>query len=124
MLPLVLLDLLPLFAGRRVIWCIDSAVSLSAVAVSSARAVPADKPIAAAKFRRSWAHVDIWHEFIDPAGHWSDGVSRQLWRDPFCQQYGLPTCERRLDVSWRQEDLLGIWHRAQAFPAATSCTGQ
>ena len=50
MLPLVLLDLLPLFAGRRVIWCIDSAVSLSAVAVSSARAVPADKPIAAAKF--------------------------------------------------------------------------
>ena len=111
MLPLAVLALYPKLAGRRVLWFLDNTVSLYSVVKGSAKSPALDRAIAVTKFLQGVFHIQVWFEFVDSKGNWSDGISRQLAADDFAQRHGFSISELAPDATLWTADLQAVWQR-------------
>ena len=74
-----------------------------------------DRSISIAKFLQGVFKIQIWFEFVDSKGNWSDGISRLLQDDPFAYQHNFPVSELVPDATFWAEDLEILWHRILAM---------
>ena len=74
-----------------------------------------DRSISIAKFLQGVFKIQIWFEFVDSKGNWSDGISRLLQDDPFACKHNFPVSELVPDATFWAEDLEILWHRILAM---------
>ena len=115
MVPLTLLHLRKQLAGKRIIWFLDNSVSLHSIIKGSARDAALDRSIAIVKLLQGHAHIEIWYEFVDSEGNWSDGISRRLAADPFARAHGFPISELIPDAEWWLGDIQATMERIRAL---------
>ena len=52
---------------------------------------------------------------MDSKGNWSDGISRELGKDPFIAQHGFSAEEFFIDPAWWTAELATVWKWVQDF---------
>ena len=115
MILLVFLEWHRLLRFRRVLWFLDNTVSLHSIIKGSAGHAALDRAIAVANFCTGWCKVTTWYEFVDSKGNWSDGISRELGKDPFIAKHGFSAEEFFIDPAWWTAELATVWRWVQDF---------
>ena len=76
--------------GRPVLWFEDNAAVLAGLVKGSSSTADLDQGVAVIHLLLAALQVRVWFEYVESAANWSDGVSRELEKDPWAQANGFP----------------------------------
>ena len=94
MLPWTILHLGPkVLRGRRVLWFVDNTSALYAAIKGSSKHPAVARAIAFASFAQFHWDFQVWFEFVDSKGNWSDSISRELGADDFAARHAFSTSQ-------------------------------
>ena len=111
MLPILLYEEHARIAGRDVMWLVDNTAALGGI-VKGASGLAVSELLIAAFWMKAFAlQVRLWIEYIDSAGNWSDGISREFGNDPYSQKHHFETRRIGEPMQWFTTDVKHAWER-------------
>ena len=111
MLPILLYEENERIAGRDIIWLVDNTAALGGI-VKGASGLAVSELLIAAFWMKAFAlQVRLWIEYIDSAGNWSDGISREFGNDPYSQKHHFDTRRIGEPMQWFTTDVKHAWER-------------
>ena len=109
MLPILLYEENERIAGRDIIWLVDNTAALGGI-VKGASGLAVSEMLIAAFWMKAFAlQVRLWVEYIDSAGNWSDGISREFDKDPYSQKHHFDTRRIGEPMQWFTTDVKHAW---------------
>jgi hypothetical protein len=109
MLPLAMLAMPELFRGRSVVWYVDNTSAMAAFVTGACTNEHLERIVALFWLCSFRLKCSVWLEWVDSESNWSDGLSRELSRDPFVQEHGFTTSEVKPDITWWNLPLTEVW---------------
>ena len=98
-----------MIAGRDIIWLVDNTAALGGI-VKGASGLAVSEMLIAAFWMKAFAlQVRFWVEYIDSAGNWSDGISREFDKDPYSQKHHFDTRRIGEPMQWFTTDVKHAW---------------
>ena len=115
MLPITLMNFRNIFAGRDVLWLCDNTTALYSIVKGTARGPQLDCIVAVFHFLLYFLNVRCWLEWVGSNSNYSDGISRELDKDPFSTAHGFELRPMWCPQSLWFQPLRVMWKRCQQF---------
>ena len=82
-------DMREVVRGQRVLWLLDNSASLHSLIKGTSSNPHLGRAVELYHMFCYWFQVDVWFEFVDSDSNYSDGISRDLDKDPWCRKMGI-----------------------------------
>ena len=100
-----------LLRGRKVLFFLDNTVALQCMVKGGADHPALDRSVAYTCFVRGCGHIQVWFEFVDSKGNWSDEISRGKY--DFVRRHGYPVKRFTPAGSIWRGCAMDAWRRAR-----------
>ncbi len=105
----------PALRGRDEFWKVNDTAALGG-AVKGTSGQPILQRLVALFWILSYRfRVNVWVEYVDSHGNWSDGISRLFAADPFVAAHGFQIAQMKFEVAWLLSAYPELWRDSRRF---------
>ena len=102
-------DMREVVRGQRVLWLLDNSASLHSLIKGTSSNPHLGRAVELYHMFCYWFQVDVWFEFVDSDSNYSDGISRDLDKDPWCRKMGITPRECSVFLWMWECTLQEVW---------------